>query len=197
MHSTSNLKDGYLGSGTKLRRAIRKYGKENFRCEILEFFSTREDLVKREKELVNEDLIKDSNCMNLKPGGHGGFSKEWVLRGNILANTKRKALLEKDEAFKAKFSNAVRVGLKKAYTEGRKDKKFGGWNRGKKLTAEHKEKIGRSNSEKQKGYKNSQFGIKFRWINNGVRNAKHTDIEIPEGWRLGKLPIKRKGKLTV
>jgi hypothetical protein len=26
MHSTSNLKDGYLGSGTHLRYAIRKYG---------------------------------------------------------------------------------------------------------------------------------------------------------------------------
>ena len=27
MHSTSNLEDGYLGSGKRLRYSIRKYGK--------------------------------------------------------------------------------------------------------------------------------------------------------------------------
>ena len=29
MHSTTNLEDGYLGSGKRLRYSIRKYGKEN------------------------------------------------------------------------------------------------------------------------------------------------------------------------
>ena len=37
MHSTSNLKDGYLGSGKSLRYAIRKYGEENFKIEIIEW----------------------------------------------------------------------------------------------------------------------------------------------------------------
>ena len=76
MHSTSNLKDGYLGSGKRLRYSIRKYGESNFKLEILEFLSTREELVRREKELVNEDLIKDFSCMNLKLGGSGGFCSE-------------------------------------------------------------------------------------------------------------------------
>ena len=76
MHSIFDLNDGYLGSGDRLRRSIRKHGKENFKLEILEFFEDRDSLAKREKELVNEELIKDEMCMNLKPGGTGGFNNE-------------------------------------------------------------------------------------------------------------------------
>ena len=72
MHSTNNLKDGYLGSGKKLRYSIRKYGIEKFKIEYLEFFNNRIDLANREKQLVNEDLLKDPMCMNLKNGGNGG-----------------------------------------------------------------------------------------------------------------------------
>ena len=58
-HTTNDLEDGYVGSGKRLWYSIKKYGKENFTCEILEFLHNREELVKREKELVNEDFIKD------------------------------------------------------------------------------------------------------------------------------------------
>jgi len=76
MHSTSNLEDGYLGSGKRLRRSLYKHGKENHSKEILEFLPNREFLKLREKELINEDLLKDSLCMNLKEGGEGGSSSE-------------------------------------------------------------------------------------------------------------------------
>ena len=42
MHSTSNLDDGYLGSGNRLKLAVRKHGKENFIREILEYCESRE-----------------------------------------------------------------------------------------------------------------------------------------------------------
>ena len=38
VHSTTNLEDGYLGSGKRLRYSIEKHGKENHLREILEFF---------------------------------------------------------------------------------------------------------------------------------------------------------------
>ena len=41
VHSTNNLNDGYFGSGVKLKQAVKKYGKENFKKEIL-FISSNE-----------------------------------------------------------------------------------------------------------------------------------------------------------
>jgi hypothetical protein len=73
MHSTSNVDDGYMGSGRRLTRSIRKYGGENHTKEILEFFPNRELLIEREKELITSDMIQDINCMNLMSGGTGGF----------------------------------------------------------------------------------------------------------------------------
>ena len=34
-HKTDNLDDGYFGSGTYLKYAIKKYGKENFTFHLL------------------------------------------------------------------------------------------------------------------------------------------------------------------
>jgi hypothetical protein len=48
-HSTDNLDDGYLGSGKILKEAKRKYKRENFRREILEFFDTKKKLLMLKK----------------------------------------------------------------------------------------------------------------------------------------------------
>jgi len=73
MHSTDNLDDGYLGSGTVLSRSIKKYGKDAHRCEILEFLPDRETLKLRERSVVTEEIVSDPMCLNLKQGGHGGW----------------------------------------------------------------------------------------------------------------------------
>ena len=75
MHSTSNLEDGYIGSGKKLWYSIKKYSKENFKCEILEHYPDRISLKNREKELINESLLNDPKCLNLVYGG-GGWNNE-------------------------------------------------------------------------------------------------------------------------
>lgn len=53
-HETDNLDDGYLGSGKLLKRAIEKYGEENFQREILFECSSKAEMDAREAELVNE-----------------------------------------------------------------------------------------------------------------------------------------------
>jgi hypothetical protein len=73
MHSTDDLDDGYFGSGSLLSRSIKKHGKDKHHKEILEHLPTREALKLREKELVNEELLGDKRCMNLRLGGEGGW----------------------------------------------------------------------------------------------------------------------------
>lgn len=74
MHSTNNLEDGYRGSGKRLWYSIRKYGWENHTFDILEFLSNRKCLKERERIIVNEEMLDNPNCLNLKIGGDGGGS---------------------------------------------------------------------------------------------------------------------------
>ena len=73
MHSTDDLEDGYIGSGQVLWKSIKKYGKEQHICEILEQHPNREHLALREEELINPSILKDPLCMNLRTGGTGNY----------------------------------------------------------------------------------------------------------------------------
>ena len=69
IHSTNDLNDGYMGSGRRLKIAIKKYGIENFSKEIIKFFNNRDELAKYEAEIVTESLVHDPNCYNMIVGG--------------------------------------------------------------------------------------------------------------------------------
>ncbi len=83
IHSTNNLEDGYLGSGTYLKRSIRKYGKDNFKREIIKMFDTREELVQAEIEIITEDILRDSQNMNCQFGG-----EVWNTTGMVTVRDK-------------------------------------------------------------------------------------------------------------
>lgn len=74
-HQTSDLSDGYLGSGTYLNRAIKKYGRENFSKEILSFFENEKQMFEFETHLVEQHL-SHSSCYNLASGGLGGSIRQ-------------------------------------------------------------------------------------------------------------------------
>lgn len=69
MHQTKVLNDGYMGSGKRLKLAIKKYGIENFTKEILHIFDNENDMRNKEKELV----VISEESYNLCDGGKGGF----------------------------------------------------------------------------------------------------------------------------
>ena len=71
-HQTNNLEDNYFGSGKHLNRAIKKYGKENFKKEILFIFSSEEEMNQKEAELVTEDFCAREDTYNIGLGGEGG-----------------------------------------------------------------------------------------------------------------------------
>ena len=72
-HKTNDINDGYMGSGTYLNRAIKKYGVENFNKEILHIFDNPEAMYAKEAEIVNEDYLMNENTYNMKVGGFGGW----------------------------------------------------------------------------------------------------------------------------
>lgn len=70
----------YYGSGKLIKQAIKKYGKENFKKEIIKEFDNESDTRLFEKKLI-EDLraIDDPMYYNLCAGGYGGGVKGHVV----------------------------------------------------------------------------------------------------------------------
>ena len=70
-HQTDNLNDGYIGSGVELNLDIKKFGRDNFKREILFDFDSFEEMDNKERELVNEDFVARTDTYNMKVGGQG------------------------------------------------------------------------------------------------------------------------------
>lgn len=73
VHQTNNLNDGYLGSGIGVKRAITKYGSENFHREILKYFDNHTEMYEYEAEIITEEVVRDTNTYNDTLGGKGGW----------------------------------------------------------------------------------------------------------------------------
>lgn len=164
IHSTNNLNDNYFGSGKNIRRAIAKYGKDNFTKEILKFRNTRSEIKQLEKSIVNEELLKNPLCYNIQVGGEGGTSIEMSKHHSIVLKGRKQT-----EETKAKISKAMkgRVSPNKGKVSPFK---------GKHLTDEAKRKI----SEAHKGKKLSnetklKISLSTSGINNGFYGKHHSD----------------------
>lgn len=72
--SDINLNDGYMGSGNAIRTAIKKYGKDNFKKEILVSFEEAEAAYLAESMVVDMDFVLRKDTYNMKCGGFGGAS---------------------------------------------------------------------------------------------------------------------------
>ena len=63
---------GYFGSGKIIKSAIKKYGKENFKKEIIETCTSKEILDEREKFWIKELNSRDKSIgYNITEGGEG------------------------------------------------------------------------------------------------------------------------------
>ena len=134
-HSTTDIDDGYIGSGSVLLKAIKKYGKKAFLREVIAFFNTREDMFEFEELLISH-ILESDNSYNVMSGGdcgpvmYGPDNFMFGKKGELSPNFGIKRSQETIERMKA--SNA---------------------NRGKPMSKETREKV--SNSRKGKASHNS------------------------------------------
>lgn len=72
-HKGNNFDSNYIGSGLLLRKAINKYGIENFKCEIIQYCDTKNNLDEKEKYWINFfQSYKRKIGYNISLGGQGG-----------------------------------------------------------------------------------------------------------------------------
>lgn len=167
-HQTSDLNDGYVGSGKLLKRAITKYGSDNFKTEILELCPTEAHMNLAEKIYV---VLDQEVSYNLCPGGYGGFGYiNDILKGDMNA---RKSVHMRNKP-REYFVKLGKIGSKEAgdrLRTLRAEGKISPPNHtGMRRRDETKLKISNAMKEKQKGKLNSQFGSV--WVNNGLENKK-------------------------
>ena len=132
IHSTNKLKDGYMGSGTKLTNSVKKNGKENFIKENICFFPSRKQASDFERSIVTEEVINDKLSYNLRIGGENGGTHSLETRKKM---SKAKAGIKQTEIQK--------INRKKAFDA----------LKGTKAWQERSEKISKSHT----GLKRSKF----------------------------------------
>lgn len=75
------ITDNYLGSGTLLLKAIKKYGKHNFTKEILHTCNTQEKANELEIKEINKHNAKNNvNYYNISSGGQYDRTDDWYLK---------------------------------------------------------------------------------------------------------------------
>ena len=204
VHKTEDLEDGYMGSGTLLKRAQQKHGIENFSKEYLAIFDNPEEMFEMESQLVNSDFVNSYATYNLKEGGYGGWTTINMSGKNLYRDSDGKVLNGNDKNFQniiiehgsvfsylkkqkpeayEKVKNKISNSAKSSYEDGTRTNGF----LGRKHSEKAKLKIGSINAIHQKGDKNSQFGT--MWIYNSepkINKKIPKDSPIENGWVKGR-----------
>lgn len=185
-HKTTDLDDGYMGSGCIIKHAIEKYGIDKFTKEILYIFDNEEQMNNMEKEIVNDEFILREDVYNLKKGGDKGWWDGNLDKHNNKHNYRKtgnygwKSRPIIDEEFCKKVSDAMIEYFKHNHANFTN----------KTHTEETKRKIGEANKIKQKGNLNSQFGKCWIYNENQEenKNIKKEELQnwLDKGWIRGR-----------
>lgn len=186
VHQTSDLDDGYMGSGLYIKRAIKKHGIENFTKQYLRICESEEEMFIMEADIVDQPFICRKDTYNIQPGGGGGWSIDQQKENNRRSQIKQKQMIKDDPEFLKMRQEIGRKNFSDAHKEGKIP--YDNF-KGKTHKEESKKKMRASHEGKHVGKLNSQYGT--MWITTGTKNKKIKKTDhIPVGWKKGCIRIK-------
>jgi len=101
VHKTTNPNDRYFGSGTAIKQALKKYGKHNFKKDVLHIFETRQEMIDKEIEIVTKDFIRQKTNYNQSTGG---------MCGKIYTDEVRKMMSDNRKGVKKSEEHKKKIG---------------------------------------------------------------------------------------
>jgi hypothetical protein len=185
-HETFDINDNYMGSGKLIVAAIKKYGIDSFEKEILYICSSYDEATRKEKEIVNLDVVNNELSYNLRVGGDGGNT-------NVLKTTS-----EIKEIYKKIYFSKVKNNTLKDSNETKIKKSFASKIRIKNNPNSLPNNKNRTHSGV--ALENIQNAARNRagslvWINNGEIELQHKkELVIPDGFTLGRVKSIFKGR---
>lgn len=191
VHETNVIDDGYLGSGRKLKEAIKKYGVNNFKRRVVARCRSRAQMYELEKKFI-APWIGDPRCYNLHAGGKGGWQhvnqrldKEARRKIGSAGVQKHVERLRSDQSYRERWAqNFQRKGSDAARHLPRDGFK------GRRHTEETRKRMSESAGSRWTGASNPQAGK--RWIyHEGLRQTgrvPRADLQawLDAGWQLGR-----------
>ena len=153
-HVTSNLNDGYKGSGKKLKEYYTLYP-DDYIFTILSFYSNKTELSIAEHNLIGELYKTDPYCLNCNAGGNGSWA----------AAATASAIYRKGRPLSEEHKKRLSARNKGKHLSDETKHKLSEVNRGRKLSEEAKRKISESHKGKSsgnKGKKQSEIQIQNR-----------------------------------
>lgn len=202
--------ESYLGSGKILKQAIKKYGKDNFVCEIIDTADSLDELNAKEKYYIKlYDARNSDDYYNISSGGDCGPGGPMFKGHRHSDETKRKMSLNKQgnkngnygnhwnqsdelKELHSKLSFGINNGMygkhhskitKQKISASNKGKIA--WNKG--LSGEKSHMYGKHHSKETKKKMSKQMKGRH-WYNNGIIQVR--EFECPEGFISGMLKFK-------
>jgi group I intron endonuclease len=124
---TRNRVKEYLGSGTRFRNALRKYGKENFEKTIIEYCENLKQLNVRERFWIKQyDAQRNPHFYNIAEGGRAGNNWDGLTREEqdaVREKIRRNNFKRDYSAFSAMFSGKGNPAFGKHWYKDKKEHK--------------------------------------------------------------------------
>ena len=192
--SNKFLANNYLGSGKILNQAIEKYGKENFKVELIEWCNNKDVLSEKERYWIEYyNAVKSENYYNLAKGGEGWnynhkgnnhpmygkhHSDETRLKMSLIKKGKsnsNKGRYHSQET-KDKISKAMKNKTRKPMSQKTKDK-ISKANKGKKFSEEHRINLSKALKNKTRKPMSQETKDKISKSEKLTKNLRRLDNE--------------------